>query len=87
MSRTSPRAPTSATTTTTSRPVPRDPADLAAEVARVLAGMTYEERVSAYRSGALSDHELAVAAARFPDRMPLLNDEFEWIAITLVDLE
>jgi hypothetical protein len=65
------------------RPIPRDPADLAGEVVRVLAGMTYEERVSAYRSGALSTHELAVAAARVPKEMPLLNDEFEWIAIDL----
>ena len=53
-----------------------------AEVARVLAGMTYEEPFSAYRSSALSTHELAVAATRFPDRMPLLNDEFERISIS-----
>jgi hypothetical protein len=65
------------------RPVPKEPGALAAEVATVLAAMTYEERVSAYRSGALSTHELAVAAARFPKEMPLLNDEFEWIAIDL----
>jgi hypothetical protein len=88
MSRTSPRAPTSATTVAAPpRPLPGDPAGLAAEVAKVLAGMTYEERVSAYRSGALSAHELAVAAARFPDRMPLLNDEYEWIAVSLADLD
>jgi hypothetical protein len=84
MSQTSSRAPTSAATPAAPpRPVPRGPAELAAEVARVLAGMTYEERVSAYRSGALSTHELAVAAARVPKEMPLLNDEFEWIAIDL----
>jgi hypothetical protein len=59
------------------------PAELAAEVATVLAAMTYEERTRAYRSGAISGHELAVAAARLPDEMPLLNDEFEWIAIDL----
>jgi hypothetical protein len=56
-------------------------------VATVLAGMTYEERVRAYRSGALSAHELAVAAARFPEEMPLLNDEYEWIAVSLADLD
>ena len=84
MSRTSPRAPTGAATAAAPpRPVPEEPAALAAEVATVLAGMTYEERVRAYRSGALSTHELAVAAARFGDRMPLLNDEVEWIAIDL----
>jgi hypothetical protein len=80
MSRTSPRAPASAAPP---RPIRRNPAELAAEVVRVLAGMTYEERVRAYRSGALSTHELAVAAARFPEEMPLLNDEYEWIAISL----
>lgn len=60
---------------------PKGPAELAAEVATVLAKMTYSERVRAYRSGAISRHELTVAAARLPDEMPLLNDEFEWIAI------
>jgi hypothetical protein len=82
MSRTSPRAPTSAAPAPP-RPLPRDPDEIAAEVATVLGRMSYEERVRAYRSGAVSTHELAVAAARFPDRMPLLNDEFEWIAIDL----
>jgi hypothetical protein len=62
---------------------PRRPAELAAEVATVLAKMTYEERVRAYRSGALSRHELAVAAGWLPEEMPLLNDEFKWIAIDL----
>lgn len=69
------------------RRVPIHPVELASEVARVLAGMTYEERVRAYRSGALSTHELAVAAAWLPDAMPLLNDEFEWIVVSLVDTE
>jgi hypothetical protein len=59
----------------------RHPDKVAAEVATALAGMTYEERVRAYRSGAISTHELAIAAGRFPEEMPLLNDEFEWIAI------
>lgn len=62
---------------------PQKPAELAAEVARVLAGMSYEERVRAYRSGALSAQELALAAGRYPEEMPLLNGELEWIAITL----
>jgi hypothetical protein len=66
---------------------PQVPFELAGEVARVLAAMSYEERVRAYRSGALTAHELAVAAGRLPEQMPLLNGEFEWIAIGLVDLE
>jgi hypothetical protein len=59
------------------------PVDLAAEVARVLAAMSFEERVRAYRSRAFSPHELSVAAAWFADEMPMLNGEFEWIAINL----
>jgi hypothetical protein len=66
---------------------PQSSAELAAEVVTVLARMSYGERARAYRSGAISAHELAVAAAWFPDRVPLLNDEFEWIAIDLADLE
>jgi hypothetical protein len=53
------------------------PARPAAEVARVLAEMSYAGRIRAYRTGALS----ALAAAWFPGLMPLRNDEFEWIAI------
>jgi hypothetical protein len=61
----------------------RPPTETAVEVATVLAAMSFDERVRAYRTGALSAHELAVAAARFPEEMPLLNGEFEWIAIDL----
>jgi hypothetical protein len=70
-----------------SRPRARAPRELAVEVATVLAGMSYVERVRAYRSGALSARELATAAGWFPEEMPLLNGEYEWIAISLVDLE
>jgi hypothetical protein len=68
---------------TDTREALRTPVEIAAEVATVLAGMTHEERVRAYRSAALSVHELHVAAAWFPERMPLLNGELEWIAIDL----
>lgn len=72
---------------TAPRPTSVSPRELAAEVAKVLAGMSYAERVRAYRSGAFSAHELAVAAAWFAEEMPMLNGEFEWIAISLIDLE
>jgi hypothetical protein len=65
----------------------QSPVELAAEVAKVLAGMTYEERVRAYRSAAITPRELSVAAGRHPEEMPLLNGEYEWIAISLADLE
>lgn len=68
-------------------PATRKPIEIAAEVATVLAGMSYPERVRAYRSGALSAHELALAAGWFGEEMPKLNGEYEWIAISLVDNE
>jgi hypothetical protein len=84
MSRTEiPTASRAVTQKPDARETPRTPVEIAAEVAMVLAGMTHEERVRAYRSGALSVHELYVAAAWFPESMPLLNGELEWIAIDL----
>lgn len=57
------------------------------DVAGILARMSFAERVRAYRNGVFTAHELSVAAAREPDRMPILNGEFEWIAVSLVDLD
>ena len=57
------------------------------DVAGILARMSFEERVRAYRNGVFTAHELSVAAAREPDRMPLLNGEFEHIAVSLADLD
>lgn len=57
-----------------------DPWRLACEVADVVGAMTFAERVRAYRSGALSRRELAIAAAWLPEEMPILNGEYEWIS-------
>jgi hypothetical protein len=84
MSRSNLRAPTRAPfAAAPPEQVPGAPVEIAAEVATVLAGMTYVERVRAYRSGAFSAHELALAAGWFAEEMPMLNGEFEWIAIDL----
>lgn len=56
------------------------------DVAGILAQMTFRERIRAYEKGVFTRHELSTAAAREPDRMPLLNGEFEWIAAFLADL-
>jgi hypothetical protein len=56
---------------------------LACEVADVLAGMTYDERIRAYGNRVFTPRELAIAAARLPDEMPMLNGELEWIAFDL----
>lgn len=63
------------------------PADLAWEVATVLGGMTYQERLRAYRAGVFSRRELSIAAAWLPGDMPILNGEYEWIAASLADLD
>lgn len=59
----------------------------AAHVADLLERMTLKERIAAYRTGEISRRELTIAAAREPDRMPIRNGEFEWIALSLADLE
>jgi hypothetical protein len=57
------------------------------DIAGLLERMSFEERVRAYRSNAITRHELTAAAAREPHRMPMCNDEFEWIALGLADLD
>ena len=53
----------------------------------VLRRMTPEERISASRHGGFTRWERWVWAARFPDEVPLVNGEFEWIACNLADLD
>jgi len=55
------------------------------DVPYLLSQMTFAERVRAYQSGAFSRRELSIAAARHPDAMPMLNGEFEHIAVFSVD--
>lgn len=56
------------------------------EVARLLARIgSYEDRVELYRMGVVSRLELTTAAALYPELMPTLDGEWEWIAITLAD--
>jgi hypothetical protein len=51
----------------------------------LLSQMTFDERVRAYESGVFSRQELSTAAARYPEAMPMLNGEFEYIAVFLAD--
>ena len=50
-------------------------------VALVLAQMTPEERVRAYATGVFTRRELNAAAGVRPDLMPIVNGEYEWIAL------
>lgn len=52
-----------------------------------LAHMSVEERVRAARHGSFDRWERTVWAARFPEQVPLINGEFEWIALAMADLD
>jgi hypothetical protein len=52
-----------------------------------LARMSVEERIRAARNGGFTAWERSVWAARFPRQVPLVNGEFEWIALGLADLD
>jgi hypothetical protein len=53
----------------------------------ILRRMTREERISASRHGGFTRWERWVWAARFPNEVPLVNGEFEWIALASADLD
>ena len=47
---------------------------------RPLWEMSVSERIAAMRKGELSLEQCAAWAARYPEQMPLVNSEFEYIA-------
>jgi hypothetical protein len=57
-------------------------ADLKAREERLttLWKMTVSERINAMRKGELSLEQCAAWAARYPEQVPLLNGEFEYLA-------
>lgn len=57
------------------------------DIPGLLARMTFEERVRAYATRSITRRELTIAAGREPDRMPVINGELEWIALSLADLD
>lgn len=64
---------------TASRHVARtDPTPLAR-----LERMSPAERLRAYRTGALTRAERSAWAGAYPEEVPLVNDELEWIACDL----
>jgi hypothetical protein len=46
-----------------------------------------EQRLAIYRSGGFTPRERTIWAARYPQEVPLVNDEFEWIALAMADLD
>jgi hypothetical protein len=63
------------------RPVTSREAPSAESLIDRLERMGYERRLAAYRAGRLTRRQRTVWAARFPDEVPLLNGELEWIAL------
>jgi hypothetical protein len=52
-----------------------------------LEAMGAERRLAIYRSGGFTGPERALWAANYPEEVPLVNDELEWIALGLADLD
>jgi hypothetical protein len=52
----------------------------------VLETMSPTERLAAYRSRGFTPHERSLWAANYPEEVPLVNGEYEWIALSLADL-
>lgn len=53
----------------------------------VLHEMSPAERLGAYRAGAFTRRERTIWSANYPEEVPLVNDEFEWIALSMADLD
>jgi hypothetical protein len=53
----------------------------------VLRRMTPKERISASRRSGFTRWERWVWAAQFTEEVPLVNGEFEWLALSLADLD
>jgi hypothetical protein len=45
--------------------------------------MSPEQRLHAYRGGSMTRAERAAWAAHFPEEVPLVNDEYEWLVADL----
>lgn len=52
-----------------------------------LARMSKEERIRAARHGGFDRWQRSLWAARYPEEVPLVNGEYEWIALGLADLD
>ena len=52
-----------------------------------LVRMSTEERRRAARYGGFTSWQRSLWAARFPEEVPVVNGELEWIALTLADLD
>ena len=51
--------------------------------AALLDALGPDGRLAAYREGELNAADVATWYARYPDELPIVSGEFEWIAFTL----
>jgi hypothetical protein len=54
---------------------------------RALRALGPSERLAIYRSGGLTPVECTLWAANYPKEVPVVDGEFEWIALTMADLD
>jgi hypothetical protein len=47
-----------------------------------IGAMSPEERLRAYRAGRLTRVQRTAWAAAYPEEVPIVNDELEWIALS-----
>lgn len=59
----------------------------AANFLELLAEMSAAERLAASRDGSFDRRERVIWAANYPDEVPLVNGECEWIALAAADLD
>jgi hypothetical protein len=52
-----------------------------------LAEMSSQQRIEAARRGVFNRAQRALWVAAYPDEVPLVNGELEWIALGLADLD
>jgi hypothetical protein len=76
------------------KPAPAGPATISAGVGEGqpaflarLAEMNPKQRVEAAHRGIFDRAERAIWASAYPDEVPLVNGELEWIALGLADLD
>ena len=60
-----------------------DPSRIPASRGAALEALDAAGRLAAYHDGSLDGRDLATWAALWPEEVPIVNDEFEWIAATL----
>jgi hypothetical protein len=54
---------------------------------RALEALAPSERLAIYRGGGLTPVECTLWTANYPEEVPILNGEFEWIALNMADLD